>query len=294
MDRLTALSTFVTVADNASFAEAARSTGQSAVAVTRHIAQLEAHFGTRLFHRSTRSVSLTDAGSTLLDHARQIVVAADEADAALRGVYTRPQGQLFVTAPTAFGRLHVLPVIQSMLLNYPELSVRLMLVDRNVRIVEEGIDVAVRIGHLVDSALKSVRIGSVVAKIVASPSYVARKGTPSSPADLADHDLIVTSGSRASTEWRFGNKVVPIKPRLMVTTVDSAISAVEAGVGIANLLSYQVEQPLDEGRMIALLQSHPVDPLPVSLLFAERRTSSAATRAFIERMVAGSRMGLNP
>lgn len=290
MDRLAAFSTFLAVADHASFSKAARKTRQSAVAATRHVAQLEAHFGVRLFHRSTRAVTLTDAGSTLINHARQIVAAAGEADAALQGLHAHPQGQLFITAPITFGRLHVLPVIETMLHDFPDLSARLMLIERNVRIAEEGIDVAVRIGRLPDSLLKVVRIGSVEAKIVASPGYLARKGTPNTTADLADHDLIATTGLRASAEWRFGNKVILICPRLSVTTVDSAIRAVEADVGIANLLSYQVDAYLREGRMIALLQDEPTEPLPVNLLFADRQTSSAAARIFIERMVANSQL----
>ena len=286
MDQLNALATFVAIAERRSFSAAARATGQTAVATTRQIAQLERHYGMRLFHRSTRAVTLTDAGTTLLGHARAIIAAAEDADAALRGVGALPQGQLHVTAPTTFGRLHVLPVVEAMLRDYPGLSVQLLLIDRNVRIVEEGIDVAVRIGPLRDTTLKALRIGEVAQVIVASPDYLARRPAPAAPADLLQHDIVATNGPRSASDWRFGRKVVALKPRLIVNTVDSAIAAAEAGVGIANLLSYQVEEALRTGRLIALLKDQPVEPLPVHLLFADRQSSSAATRVFLERMAA--------
>ncbi len=284
MDRLAAYATFVAVAERSSFSAAARATGQSAVSVTRQIAALEAHLGLRLFHRSTRAVTLTDAGAVMLNHARAIVSDVSVAEAAVRGAQAVPQGQLYITAPVTFGRLHVLPVVEMLLRDHPALTIRLMLVDRNVRIVEEGIDVAIRIGPLADSSLHAVRIGSVEQRIVASPAYLARNGVPQQPCDLTAHMIIGNSGPRAASAWQFGPSAVEVEPRLLVNTVDSAIAAAEAGMGIANLLSYQVSDAIDAGRLIALFADAPVDRLPVSLLFADRQRAGAACRLFIDAM----------
>jgi len=291
MDRLQTLEMFVTVADRGGFAAAARELRISPPAVTRGIAELEARLGVVLFHRSTRAVTLTDEGSGFLGKARRIIGELDEAERELSGGHSEPRGQLYLTAPVAFGRLHVLPVVTELLDRNPALNIRMMLIDRNVRIIEEGIDVAVRIGPLADSALKAIRIGAVRQVLVASPAYLARNGVPQAIEDLARHQLVATTGPRAATEWRFGTRRDPItvRPRLFVNTVDAGVAAAEAGAGIANLLSYQVDDGLRAGRLIEVLRPDSPDALPIHLLFEASRSAAASTRAFIDAMRARGR-----
>ncbi|MGH6696080.1 LysR family transcriptional regulator [Sphingopyxis sp.] len=292
MDRLLTLEMFVAVASEGGFAAAARKLGSSPPAVTRGIAALEARLGTSLFHRSTRAVALTDAGAAFLDQARRILAELAGAERELRGAEAEPRGQLHLTAPVMFGRLHVLPVVGDLMAQHRELVARMMLIDRNVRIVEEGIDVAVRIGPLADSGLKAVRIGRVRQMLVASPAYLARRGAPGVVAELAGHDLIAAMGPRAAGEWQFvsGRWRVEPRPRLVLNTVDGLLAAAEAGLGIANLLSYQVIEAVDAGRLIALLADEQPPALPVHLLFEPSRAGLPAVRLFIAAMKARMRM----
>ncbi|MCA0211231.1 MAG: LysR family transcriptional regulator [Proteobacteria bacterium] len=292
MDRLLTLEMFVAVASEGGFAAAARKLGSSPPAVTRGIAALEARLGTTLFHRSTRAVALTDAGTAFLDQARRILAELAGAERELRGAAAEPRGQLHLTAPVMFGQLHVLPVVGDLMAQHRELTVRMMLIDRNVRIVEEGIDVAVRIGPLADSGLKAVRVGAVRQMLVASPAYLARRGAPATVADLADHDLIGTMGPRWTSEWQFANSRwrLDAPPRLVVNTVDGVLAAAEAGLGIANLLSYQLAEAVDAGRLISLLADEQPPALPVHLLFEPSRAALPAVRLFIDAMKARLRM----
>ena len=292
MDRLLTLEMFVAVASEGGFAAAARKLGSSPPAVTRGIAALEARLGTLLFHRSTRAVALTDEGAAFLEQARRILADLAGAERELRGAAAEPRGQLYVTAPVMFGRLHVLPVVGALMAEHRELMVRMMLIDRNVRIVEEGIDVAVRIGALADSGLKAVRIGWVGQMLVASPAYLARRGAPQTIAELAGHDLIGTMGPRAAGEWQLasGKWRLDPRPRLVLNTVDGALAAAEAGLGIANLLSYQLADALAAGRLIALLAGEQPPALPVHLLFEPSRAGLPAVRAFVEAMKGRARV----
>ncbi|GGJ55066.1 LysR family transcriptional regulator [Sphingopyxis bauzanensis] len=292
MDRLLTLEMFVAVASEGGFAAAARKLGSSPPAVTRGIAALEARLGTVLFHRSTRAVALTDAGAAFLEQARRILADLAGAERELRGAAAEPRGQLYVTAPVMFGRLHVLPVVGALMAEHRELMVRMMLIDRNVRIVEEGIDVAVRIGALADSGLKAVRIGWVRQMLVASPAYLARRGAPQTIAELAGHDLIGTMGPRAAGEWQLASarwRLDP-RPRLVLNTVDGALAAAEAGLGIANLLSYQLADALAAGRLIALLSGEKPPAFPVHLLFESSRAGLPAVRSFVEAMKGRARV----
>ena len=292
MDRLLTLEMFVAVASEGGFAAAARKLNSSPPAVTRGIAALEARLGTVLFHRSTRAVALTDEGAAFLEQARRILADLAGAERELRGAAAEPRGQLYVTAPVMFGRLHVLPVVGALMAEHRELMVRMMLIDRNVRIVEEGIDVAVRIGALADSGLKAVRIGWVRQMLVASPAYLARRGAPQTMGDLAGHDLIGTTGPRAAGEWQLasGRWRLDPRPRLVLNTVDGALAAAEAGLGIANLLSYQLADALAAGRLIALLAGEQPPALPVHLLFEPSRAGLPAVRLFIAAMKQRARM----
>jgi DNA-binding transcriptional LysR family regulator len=287
MDRFETLNAFVAVADQRGFAAAARALEISPPAITRAVAALERHLGVTLFHRSTRAVSLTDEGAALLDRARRILADLREAEQIVMGGRLVPRGQLYVTAPVMFGRLHVLPTIGALLAKHEGLSARMMLLDRNVRIVEEGIDVAVRIGALVDSSLRVLPIGSVQQTIVASPAYLAEYGVPAVPARLEGHRCIAGSGVRIGNVWPFGTKgdtIVEIIPRLTVNTIDATIAAAEAGLGLANVLSYQAAEAIKSGRLVQVLAEYAPSPLPVNLLYDAGRAAMPAVRVFIEAM----------
>jgi len=286
MDRLQTLEMFVAVADRGGFAAAAKALNMSPPTVTRAIRELEGRLGVSLFHRSTRAVALTDDGASFLPNARQILAGIQDAERRVSGAHSEPRGQFYVTAPVMFGRLHVLPVIADMLERYEQLDIRMLLIDRNVRIVEEGIDVAARIGPLADSSLLAVPIGFVRQKLVASPAYLDRHGHPDKASDLTHHQIIGATGPRAISKWLLDEKPVKTKPRLLVNTVDSAIAAAEAGLGIANLLSYQVDEPIRQGRLVELLKPAAPTLLPISLLFDSGRRSLPATRIFIDAMKA--------
>ncbi|HEX7873783.1 MAG TPA: LysR family transcriptional regulator [Sphingobium sp.] len=294
MDRFESLSVFVAVADQRGFAAAARALDMSPPAVTRAVAALERHLDVTLFHRSTRAVSLTDEGAVLLDRARRILADLREAEQIAMGGRSVPRGQLYVTAPVMFGRLHVLPVINALLASHAGLNARMMLLDRNVRIIEEGIDVAVRIGALTDSTLRVVAIGSVRQTIVASPAYLAEHGVPADPAELASHRCIMGSGVRVGNTWPFGargDRIVEVVPRLTVNSLDATIAAAEAGVGLANVLSYQSAARIANGQLVEVLADHAPSPMPVSLLYDPGRAAMPAVRVFIEAMREQGRQG---
>lgn len=287
MDRFESLSAFVAVADQRGFAAAARALSMSPPAVTRAVAALERHLGVTLFHRSTRAVSLTNEGATFLDRARRILAELREAEQIMMGGRSVPRGQLYVTAPVMFGRLHVLPVINGLLASHDGLTARMMLLDRNVRIIEEGIDVAVRIGALADSTLRVMTIGTVRQTVVASPAYLSEHGAPVTPADLAGHRCVVGSNLRAGSAWSFGTRcdsIVDIAPLLTVNSIDAALAAAEAGVGLANVLSYQAAGCIANGRLVEILVDHAPPPMPVSLLYDPGRAAMPAVRAFIGAM----------
>lgn len=295
MDRFESLSVFVAVAEQRGFAAAARVLNLSPPAVTRAVAALERHLGVTLFHRSTRAVSLTDDGASLLDRARRILADIREAEQIAMGGRSVPRGQLYVTAPVIFGRLHVLPVISALLASHTGLNARMMLLDRNVRIVEEGVDVAVRIGTLADSTLRTVTIGSVRQTIVASPGYLAEHGLPIDHGDLAQHRCIMGSGVRAGTRWSFGargERLLEIVPRLTVNGIDAILAAAEAGVGLANVLSYQSAAHIASGRLIEVLADHAPSAMPVSLLYDPGRAAMPAVRVFIDAMREKGRRGV--
>lgn len=290
MDRLDTMRAFVAVANAGSFAAAARQLRLSPSQVTRAIAELEAHLGLTLLHRSTRVVSLTDRGRIHLDSCLALLDDLAAAEAKVRGQDAAPRGQLTVTAPLVFGRLHVLAIVTGLIAAHPALSVRLLLSDRDAHLVEEGIDVAVRIGALADSSLVATRLGSICRATVASPAYLARRGVPRQPADLAGHDIIAFDTLNASNEWQYRGASVRVAPRLVVNGADACIAAAEAGAGIIRTLSYQVREAVAAGRLVLLLPDFTPDPVPVSLLYPQRRYASpnvaafaAAARAYFRR-----------
>jgi len=283
MDRLDAMRIFVAVARFESFAEAARRERLSPSVVTRAIAQIEDLLGLTLLSRTTRSVRLTERGQIYRESCQRILADIDDADRRARGEDARPRGEMTVAAPILFGRLHVLPIVSQLLGEHRALSIRLTLSDRNMNLVDEGIDVAVRIGELADSLLIAVNLGHVGRVVVASPAYLQDRGVPKTPAELAGHDIIAFEGLDATSEWRFDapEKPVRLEARLAVNSADAAIAAAEAGSGITRALSYQVRASIEAGRLLAILQQFAPPPLPVSALYPKRRISSANCAAFI-------------
>src|SRR5215831_13525341 len=241
MDRIASVAIFVEVAERRSFAAAARRLARSAAAVTRAVGELETRLGVRLLNRTTRAVSLTEAGDRFLAGARRVLADFEEIERAAAGEGAAPRGELRMTAPILFGRLHVLPIVTEFLGRFPDVSVALTLLDRPVDLVEEGLDVAVRIGPLAESSAVATRVGAVRHIVVAAPNYLARHGTPLSPADLGTHAVVGFSGAAGVDHWIFRNEEretsMAIRPRLAVTTAEAALDAVRAGFGIARVLS---------------------------------------------------------
>ena len=283
MDRLDAMRTFVEVATLGSFAEAARRLRLSPSVVTRTVAVLEDRLGLSLITRTTRSMRLTEHGEVYLESCRRILEDVAAAEQRARGEGAEPRGEMSIAAPLVFGRLHVLPIACALLSRHRDLSVRLTLSDRLIHLVDEGVDVAVRIGDLADSSLIAVKLGQISRVLVASPAYLARRGAPGAPAGLAAHDIVAFEGVDATNEWRFGRgeTAVRVAPRLCVNSADAVIAAAEAGVGITRALSYQVEASVGAGRLTPILQSFGPPPSPVSAVYPARRIASANVAAFV-------------
>ncbi|MGH8531832.1 MAG: LysR family transcriptional regulator [Gammaproteobacteria bacterium] len=286
MDRLHLMTVFVAVAEEESFAGGARRLGMSPPAVTRAIAALEERLGVKLLYRTTRFVRTTDAGQRYLDDSRRIIAEVDEADEAAAGINAEPRGHLAITAPVLFGKLFVLPVIVEFLKRYPAVEVSALFLDRVVNLLEEGLDVGVRIGDLPDSSMKAIRVGSVRRVMCASPNYLEKHGMPQNPAELSGHNIVAASGASPSTDWKFGRgsklATVRVKPRLTVTTNDAAIEAAVRGFGITRLLSYQVVPHLASGRLKIILGEYEPAPMPIHVLHREGRYASAKVRSFVD------------
>ena len=285
MDRFQLMTVFVAVAEEEGFAAGARRLRMSPPAVTRAVAALEKRLGVQLLHRTTRHVRATEAGARYLEDARRILADVDAADEAAAGVDTQPRGRLAVTAPILFGRMFVMPGILDYLTRYPGTQVSALLLDRVVNLLEEGLDVGVRIGELPDSNLRALRAGSVRVVLCASREYLQRHGVPRAPRDLLKHSLIASSAGGNSLDWRFDGRLLRIQPRLSVTTNDAAIEAALRGFGIARLLSYQVARHVDAGELAVVLAKYEPPALPVHIVHQEGRHASAKVRAFVDLMV---------
>ena len=288
MDRLYLMTVFVAVAEEQGFAAGARRLGMSPPAVTRAVAALEQRLGVKLLDRTTRHVRVTEAGQRYLDDARRIIAEVDEADDAVAGINAAPRGHLTVTAPVLFGRLYVIPGIIDYLQRYPALDVSTVFVDRVTNLLEEGIDVGVRIGELPDSSMRAIAVGTVRRLIVAAPSYLERHGAPRTPQELAQHTIVASSGSSVPPDWRFlhggAAQSLRVKPRLGVNNNDSAIEAVRCGFGIARLLSYQAAALLESGELVALLEDYATPAVPVHIIHRDSRQGSTRIRSFVDLM----------
>lgn len=274
----------VAVVDHGSLAAAARRLRRSPPAVTRTLSALEDRVGVRLIERTTRRLAATEAGRAMAERARGIL---DDYDRAVTGLAEAPlRGLLRVTAPLQFGRRHMAPLVISFLEAFPGMQVDLVLNDRNLDLIEEGVDVALRIGPLADSGLLARRVGEVRHVLVASPAYLERRGTPGKPADLADHDTIFGSARTEPSEWRFGParraSVVRLSPRLMVNEVEARLVAVRAGQGITRVLSYQASEELETGSLVRLLAAYEPPALPVHLVAASRGHRAPRVQAFLD------------
>jgi DNA-binding transcriptional LysR family regulator len=290
MDRLDAMAAFMAVADLRGFAQAARRLGLSPSAVTRLVAALEERLSIRLLQRTTRSVTLTDAGARYLDRARRILADVEEAEDAAQAERTEPTGRLVVTAPNVFGRLEVAPLMSTFLARYPAVAGELTLSDRNVNLVEEGIDAAVRIGVLDDSSLFARKVGETRRVVVASPKFLSRRKKPRAPSDVASHDVIHFTGMEPAAAWRFVSDGRPtsvaFRPRLVTNSADAAIHHAEAGGGLTMVLAYQVAESIRAGRLAVVLARHEPPPLPIQLVYPTTRLLSAKVRAFVDLAVA--------
>lgn len=284
MDRLAALKTFVEVARHGSFSEAARRLHVSPTAASRAIGDLEASLGVLLLRRTTRTVVLTPEGAAYLESCRTALDELDGAERSLRGENAEPRGKLTITSSEMFGRLHILPIVRQLLSAYPDLEAELILTQRLVKMAEEGIDIAVRIADLSDSALHAVRVVDVHRVLVASPDYLAARGTPTDVAHLHAHDLIMYDNFAPNREWRFGptNKiVVKIEPRLVTNVAAAAIDYARGGGGIARALCYQVAADVAAGRLAYVLPDLTPPAVPVNLVFQANRSGSPNVRAFV-------------
>lgn len=289
MDRFHEMAVFVAVAEEESFAAAGRRLRMSPPAVTRAVAFLEERLGVRLLTRTTRLVRTTDAGARYLEDARRILHEADEADEAATGINAAPRGHLAVTAPMLFGKLYVMPVITAYLRTYKETTVSALFVDRVVNLLDEGLDVGIRIGQLPDSSLRAIRVGQVRRVICASAGYLKKHGVPKTPADLADHPIIAATAVTAGLEWGFTHgkqkTSVKISPRILVNTNDGAVAAAMDGFGLTRLISYQVAGELAAGELKTVLSEHEEAPLPIHVIHREGRHGSAKVRSFVDLAV---------
>ncbi len=286
MDRLDAMQAFVAVADLRGFAPAARKLGLSPSAVTRLVAALEERLGARLLQRTTRSVALTDAGTRYLERARRILADVEEAESSAEGERSSPRGRLVISAPVGFGRLHVGPLVSAYLQRHREVSCDLRLSDRIINLVEEGVDAAVRIGHLPDSTLVARQVGRMRRIVVASKAYLKARGKPGTPADLAMHDTVQFGAATAAAEWRFvadGREVrIASAPRFSTNSADAAIQYAEQDGGLTRVLAYQAAAAIRRGTLEVVLQEFEEPALPIHVVYPTSRLLSAKVRAFVD------------
>ena len=286
MNRLEAMSVVLAVAEAGSLSAAARQQKTPLATVSRKVSELEAHLQTKLFNRSSRALVPTDAGRSYIAAAKRILADVAEAERAASGEYTTPRGDLSVSAPVALGRMHLQPVVAEFLAAFPEVDVQLGLQDRAVNLLEEHVDVALRIGALADSSLIAVRIGEIRRVVCASPTYLKSRGSPKSPDDLSKHDCISYAPIQSPSTWTFKRGeteyVVPVRSRLLVSNLESACDAARAGVGITVLFSYLVAELVKAGELTPLLQDFQPPPWPVSFVYSPNRFMPVKLRAFLD------------
>ncbi|NUU33559.1 LysR family transcriptional regulator [Pseudomonas sp. C2B4] len=286
MDRFQEMQVFAAVAQDQGFSAAARRLGMSAASVTRAVAALEKRIGTHLLTRTTRSVHLSEAGQRFLEDCRRILTEVQEAEDSAAGSHAQPRGQLTITAPVLFGELFVTPLMVDFLTQFPDVTINALLVDRVVSVVEEGVDVAVRIGELPDSNQHAIRVGEVRRVIVASPQFLTRQGRPTHPQDLTQAPMIATSAIGQLRSWPFLESGEPLsiraEPRLVVTANQAAITAAALGLGFTRVLSYQVASKVAAGELEIILADFEMPPLPIHVVYQGGRKAPARVRSFVD------------
>jgi len=286
MDRLDSMSILVTAVETGSLSAAARRLGTPLATVSRKVSALEAHLKTRLLNRSNRKLTLTDAGRSYVASCKRILADIGEAERAASGEYSAPRGDLIISAPIVFGRLHVLPIAMAFLKAYPDIDIQLSLADRVIDLLEDHVDLAIRIGELPDSSLVATRVGAIRRVVCASPAYFAARGTPQSCEELGAHDCIAFSGLMSPESWTFtagkSDISVAIHARLVVNTAEAAVDAAIAGVGITRVLSYQIASAVRAGALVLALQEFEPVPSPVSLVHTGQRLLPLKLRAFLD------------
>ncbi len=286
MDRFDAMSVLLAVADAGSLSAGARKLGMPLATVSRKVSELEAHLHTRLLNRGSRRLELTDAGQSYVAACRRILEDVVEAERVASGEYRAPRGDLVMTAPIVFGRLHVLPIVGAFLKAYPDVDVRLTLADSVVNLLEEHVDVALRIGELPDSSLVAMRIGTIRRIVCASPEYLEARGLPLKPSDLATHDCITFVGLTSPSLWSFSGKGAPqdvaIHSRLSVNTAEAALDMAVAGLGVTRVLSYQAARHLADGKLAVVLEPFEPGPIPVSFVYTGHGLLPLKLRAFLD------------
>jgi DNA-binding transcriptional LysR family regulator len=286
MDRFEAMSIVLAVAEAGSLSGAARRQKTPLATVSRKVSDLEAHLEAKLFHRSSRALVPTDAGRAYIAAAKRILADIEETERAASGEYATPRGDLIVSAPVALGRYYLQPVVTEFLAAYPEVDIHLSLQDRSVNLIEEQVDVALRLGTLADSGLIAVLIGETARAICASPTYLQSRGTPASPDDLSTHDMISFPPLQSPSLWRFRrgqtHYAVPVRSRLIVSNIESACDAARAGIGITEAFSYHVAGSIKSGELISLLREFQPPPFPVSFVYSPNRFLPAKLRAFLD------------
>jgi DNA-binding transcriptional LysR family regulator len=286
MDRIDAMQAFVAVAELRGFAPAARKLGLSPSGVTRLVAALEERLGARLLQRTTRSVALTDVGARYLERIKRVLADVEEAEGSVQDERTRPSGRLVVSAPIGFGRLHVSPVMSAYLKRYTEVAAELRLSDRMINLVEDGVDLAVRIGHLADSSLVARQVGEMRRIVVASPGYLKQHGEPKTPEAIASHATIQFGAAAAPPDWRFVRDKSEIRiastPRFITNSSDAAIQYAGQGGGLTRVMFYQAAEAIKAGRLRIVLAKFEQPLLPIHIVYPTSRLLSAKVRTFID------------
>lgn len=289
MDRLEAMAILVATVESGSFSAASRRMSVPLPTVSRKLAALEEHLGVRLLMRSSRSLTLTEAGMSYLQSCRQILEQVTEAERSVAGEYSIPRGELVVSAPVVFGRLHLLPIINDFLASFPQINTRLILTDKVMHLVDDHIDVAVRVGQLQDSSMVATQVGTVCRVVCASPEYLASHGKPTHPCDLTEHSCVNFEGLPSGPLWSFSPTATPmdpitvmVKPRLSVNTAEAAIDSAIANVGLTHVLSYQIANAVEQQKLRLVLREFEPTPLPVSLVHAGQSPLPVKTRSFFD------------
>jgi DNA-binding transcriptional LysR family regulator len=297
MDRLEAMSILVASSEAGSFSAAGRRLNVPLPTISRKVAELEAHLNTQLLVRSTRKLALTDSGHAYVAACKRILEQVDDAESQAAGEYVVPRGTLTMTAPIVFGRLHVVPVVTEFLKQYPQVNVHLTLSDHTINLVDAHIDVAIRVGTLPDSTMIATKVGDIRRVVCGSPAYFEAHGIPKTPDALTEHSCVTFSGLALGLTWVFNQRGKPgkgVRPycRLKINTAESAIDAAMSGVGVTNVLSYQIARPVEEGKLKVVLRDFEPEPLPVHLVYAGQTILPLKLRKFTEFAAARLRKSL--